>query len=339
MREHSVLVIGCGSIGRRHVRCFNLTGRARVTACDSSEFQREQMAREFSVETEDDWAKAVASGRHSAAVICTPAPSHVPIALKLLDAGLHVLIEKPLSHSLEHVERLLERGSQSACVASVAYVYHTFPFLREAREFLQAEALGPIRHVTVTAGQHFPTGRPADAVPYAQTYYRDRKTGGGAIQDALTHPANWIESILGPTTSVMCDCAHQVLADVTVEDTVNLSARHGDTLVNYTLNQFQAPNETTIQFNSATASLKIEFHHQRWGTFNLGDQDWHWREAPALDRDANFVEQANAFLDLIEGKRAPLCSLKQAADTLRFNLAALASSESGARVSTCGMQA
>jgi predicted dehydrogenase len=156
--------------------------------------------------------------------------------------------------------------------------------------------------------------------------------GGGAIQDALTHTVNWVESVIGPTDSVLCDCAHQVLPGVTVEDTVNVSTRNGDILVNYTLNQFQAPNESTLQFNTAAGSVKIEVHRRRWGTFRLGDSDWNWRDVAALDRDGPFLAQANAFLDQLDGQPSRLCSLSAAINTLRFNLAALASADSSARV-------
>ncbi len=210
-----------------------------------------------------------------------------------------------------------------------------FPFLEQARDFLLSGTFGPVRHVTSCSGQNFPSLRPAHSAPYFQTYYRDRKTGGGAIQDAMTHVANWVESVIGPTESVVCDCAHLVLPAVTVEDTVNLSARHGDILVNYTLNQFQAPNEAFLQFNAVEGSVRIEFHRQRWGTFGLGDAAWIWREGAALDRDAHFVSQAQRFLDQIEGKPARLCSLQAGLQTLRFNLAAIASAEMGGRRVSC----
>lgn len=287
----------------------------------------------YAAATTTDFTAALA-GNVDAVVICTPAHLHVPMALAALRAGKHVLIEKPLAASLENVDDLLTAHAESDRMVSVAYVQHVFPFLVKARDFLRSGELGPIKHVTLTCGQHFPSGRPAHAAPYAQTYYRDRKTGGGAIQDALTHMANWIESVLGPTDSVFCDCAHQALPDVTVEDTVNLSARHGDTLVNYTLNQFQAPNETAAQFNTATGSVKVEYHRQRWGTFRLGDSDWTWHADDSAERDGHFTAQANAFLDQIEGQPSRLCSLEAAAETLRFNLAALASAETDQRV-TC----
>ena len=332
---HSILVIGAGSIGERHLRCFQATGRTRVTACDTDPALLQTIAKTYGTDVTTDWRQAVAGGKFGAAVICTPAPFHVPMATDLLQRGMDVLIEKPLSHSLDGVSELIAVRDTTRRRAVVAYVLHVYPLLAQAREFLQSGELGPVLHATCTSGQYFPGGRPAHAVHYAKTYYRDRRTGGGAIQDALTHTANWMESVLGPTESVLCDCAHQALPEVTVEDTVNLSARHGNTLVNYTLNQFQAPNESTLQFNTAKGSVKIELHHRRWGWFRLGDKDWTWHEVPAGDRDTPFLNQANRFLDLIEGKPAAMCSLEAALQTLRFNLAAIASSESGTRVK-CG---
>lgn len=324
----SVLIVGCGSIGERHLRCFQQTGRASVAACDTSAALRDRMAATYGVPTFADAAAAIAPGRFDVVVVCTPAPLHIPLALAALNAGSHVLIEKPLSHSLAGLEDLFAARQRTHRQVAVAYVYHVFPFLTAAAEFIRRGEFGPVLHATATSGQAFHLLRPA----YAQTYYRDRATGGGGIQDALTHMANWMESVLGPTDSLLCDCAHLALPAVDVEDTVHLSARHGRALVNYTLNQFQHPNETTLQFNSAGGSVKIEFHQQRWGTFAAGANAWTWHDTPVPARDTHFINQAHAFLDQVDGQPARLCSLEAAAQTLRFNLAALAAAESGSRV-------
>ncbi len=335
----SILVIGCGSIGERHLRCFQLTGRARVTACDTSSTLLETLAKTYQVTTASNWEHALDQNEFDAVVICTPAHLHVPMAVRVLQRGCHVLIEKPLSQSLAGVEELLQVRNRAGRQAAVAYVLHVYPLLIQARDFLKRGELGAVRHVTSTSGQYFPGGRPAHAAHYSQTYYRDRKTGGGAIQDALTHTANWVESVVGPTDNVLCDCSHQVLPGVTVEDTVNLSARNGDVLVNYTLNQFQAPNESTLQFNTALGSVKIEFHNRRWGTLRLGDSAWNWCEIPPADRDAPFIAQANSFLDQLDGKPPQLCTLEAALQTLRFNLAALASADAGVRMHCASVMA
>jgi predicted dehydrogenase len=326
--SHSALIVGCGSIGERHLRCLQQTGRVTVTGADTSAELLARMKDTYHVPTSTDWLNEVQSGRHTFAVICTPASLHVEMAAQALEAGLHVLIEKPLSQSLTGIDRLLAVHARSGRQVAVAYTYHTYPALRAVREFVRTNPFGPILQAVVTSGQPFHIFRPA----YAKTYYRDRQTGGGAIQDALTHAVSWIESVLGPTESVLCDCAHLALAGVEVEDTVHIAARHAGALCSYALNQFQAPNESYLQLNSATGSIRIELHRQRWGTFAAGTADWDWRPPIALNRDDPFITQANAFLDQIEGRSAPLCSLEAAIQTLRFNLAALASAERGTRV-------
>lgn len=336
---HTILVIGCGSIGERHLRCFQQTKRAAVTVCDTNPALVRTMVETYGAAEVADWEHAVASGRFGAAVICTPAHLHVPMAIRVLEAGMHVLIEKPLSQSLAGIDRLQEVHARSGRQAAVAYVYHAFPLFNAVRDFIRGSGIGPVRHVVCTSGQCFPKLRPQHALHYAQTYYRDHRTGGGAIQDALTHTVNWIESVIGPTDSVLCDSAHQVLPGVTVEDTVNVSARHGDILVNYTLNQFQAPNEAVIQFHAAAGSVKIELQQNRWGVFRENDDAWTWHPLPTAERDAHFIAQAGHFLDQIEGRPARLCSLAAAAQSLRFNLAALASSAAGARVHTQSLHA
>jgi len=334
MARHSVLVIGCGSIGERHLRCFQKTGRVQATACDANPALLQKMADTYQVPVTTDWKTAL-SAKFDAVIICTPANLHVPMATSALAAGSHVLVEKPLSHTLAGLEELFRARDGSGRQVAVAYVLHVYALLTAAREFLRRGEFGPVRQATIVSGQNFPFFRPA----YAQTYYRDRRTGGGAIQDALTHSVNWVESVLGPADSVLCDCAHLVLPHVEVEDTVHVSARHGDALATFALNQFQQPNETTLQFNAARGSVKIELHQQRWGSFAEGAADWTWHSVPAGERDTPFIAQANAFLDQIEGQPSRLCSLEAAAQTLRFNLAALASAESGTRVACASLHA
>jgi predicted dehydrogenase len=319
--KSTILVIGCGSIGERHVRTFLATGRAEVIACDTRPGIRQQMTERYGVEAVSDWATTLRKPDLTAVVVATPAPLHVEIGAKCLEAGRHVLIEKPLSLETTGTDNLIALRARTAKFAAVAYVLHFVPALQAARHFLQTRGLGPIRHVTVNSGQHFPLFRPA----YREIYYRDHAQGGGAIQDALTHMANAVEWVAGPTTQVFCDAAHQVLEGVTVEDTVNVAARNGGVLTSYALNQFQAVNETRWDFHAEQGSVRVELNAQRWGVMARGETEWRWTACPVSDRDQLFVSQANAFLDGCEGKANALCTLEEGQQTLRFNLAALAS--------------
>jgi predicted dehydrogenase len=322
-----ILVVGCGSIGERHLRCFLKTARADVFACDTHPGLREKMSSEYGVTTFAQLNDALANS-FDGMVICTPAQLHIGMALTGVRHGAALLIEKPLSTGFDGLDELKKEVERTKKFVGIAYVYHMMPAIRAAREFLQAGSLGKSLQISVVAGQHFPTFRPA----YREIYYNNHKTGGGAIQDALTHLVNAIEWMVGPTREVYCAAAHQALDGVTVEDTVGVTAKNGSVLVSYSMNQFQAPNETTIQFHGEHGSLRVDVHEQRWGVFRRGTDKWEYHAAPVSHRDDLFIAQANAFLDGVEGKPNALCSLDEAIQTLKFNLAALESVRSGQSV-------
>jgi predicted dehydrogenase len=326
--RHQILVIGCGSIGERHLRTFLATGRVGAIACDNRPAIRQKMTEQYGVESMPDCRAAWKNPAITGVVVATPAPLHVEYALEALAAGKDVLIEKPLGVELAGIDRLQAARDISRRFVAVAYINHCVPVFRDARDFIVSAAFGPVRHVVVSAGQHFPTFRPA----YRDIYYRDHAQGGGAIQDALTHLANLVEWIIGPTTRVYCDAAHQVLDGVEVEDTVNVVARNGGALVNYALNQFQAANEIRVDFHAEKGCVRVERHADRWGTLSRGETEWNWRSTAVASRDAIFEAQANGFLDGTEGRLTPLCTLEEGIQTLRFNLAALQSWQQGVAI-------
>ncbi|WP_395748944.1 Gfo/Idh/MocA family protein [Prosthecobacter sp.] len=325
---HSILIIGCGSIGERHLRCFRNTGRCVVAACDTNPKLLEAMEKGYGVAVFRSLDEALEKGRYDAAVICTPAHLHLPIALKLLPLGLHLFIEKPLAIDTALVPEVRAAMAKAEARVAVAYVYHLMPWISGAREYLLKGELGKVLHVSSSSGQHFPTYRPA----YRDIYYAKHEQGGGAIQDALTHIVNAVEWLIGPCTRVYCDAAHQALEGVTVEDTVNVSARHGEVLVSYALTQFQAPNENTLLIHCEHGSVKIEIHERRWGFMKHGEAGWTWDVTPPLERDELFTAQASAFMDEMEGMATPLATFEEAVQTLKFNQAALRSAASGQAV-------
>lgn len=325
MPQHSILILGCGSIGERHLRCFQQSGRASVAGCDTREDLRERIASTYSVPVFADYAEALKSRQWDAVVVCVPAHLHVSCALEALRHGAAVFVEKPLAVTLEGVDELIEATRESKRYNAVAYVYHLMPWVIACREALISGVIGKPLHLSVTSGQHFPTFRPA----YREIYYTRHETGGGAVQDALTHLMNAVEWIVGPITRVFCDASHQMLEGVTVEDTVNLVARHGDLLASYAMNQFQTPNETTITIHGENGSLRIEGHKQSWSLQRRGESTWTEHVTPPMERDDLFIAQANAFLDGMEGKSTPLATIEEAAQTLRVNIAALRSISTG----------
>lgn len=314
-----VLVVGGGSIGERHVRCFLRTDRVDVALCEIDAALGARVAARYGLRAHYGDAEEAAARGCEAAVICTPAHLHVPLARRFVEAGAHVLVEKPLSTSTDGVAELAALAEEKRALVAVAYVYRAHPALAAMREGIKSGRFGRPLHVSVAAGQDFPHYRPA----YRETYYVDRARGGGAVQDALTHLINAVEWLVGPMDRAAADAAHQRLAGVAVEDTVGVVARHGDVLAVYSLNQFQAPNEASITVACERGTARFEYHRRRWRWTTAAEQPWRDEPCAELERDTLFQLQAERFLDAVQRGAAPLCSLAEGWQTLRANLAIL----------------
>ena len=317
-----VLVIGTGSIGERHVRCFQQTGRSTVTICETDPETRHRVRTEYGLEETFESLEEALSHPLDAAVICTPSHLHIPMAIGLTEAGVHSLIEKPVSTGLDGIEQLMDSAKSTQTQIMIAYVYRAHPMLARMREAILEGRFGKPVQVVAVCGQHFPFYRPA----YRQTYYTSRSTGGGAIQDALTHVVNAAEWLVGPITEVTADSAHKILAGVDVEDTAHVIARHGEVLGSYSLNQYQAPNEIVITVVCEEGTARFEMHRNRWRWMSRPESEWK-DENVSLERDTLFVRQANCFLDTVRREKPPLCGLREGLQTLLVNLAILRATE------------
>jgi predicted dehydrogenase len=328
MSQHRVVVIGVGSIGERHVRCFGRTGRAEVCFVELNEALAGTIAQRYPEARRVESVEAAIAGGVDAAVIATPAPLHIRLARQFVEAGRGVLIEKPLAVTRAGVEELKSAMAKHKSTVGVAYVYRAHPVLSEMRQAIASGRFGRVVQIVAVGGQHFPTYRPA----YRDIYYARHESGGGAVQDALTHIINAGQWLAGPIQRLTADAAHQVLEGVEVEDTVHVLTRQGErgaVLGSYSLNQHQAPNESTITVIGDRGAARFEYHKNRWRSQTDPGANWTDHPGAPLERDDLFVRQANLFLDALEGKVPVRCTLDEADQTLKANLAILASASDG----------
>lgn len=315
----NILIIGVGSIGERHLRCFQATGRVTTAICEVNPELRKRIAEQYGVRQAYADLESALAASYDAAVIATPAHLHIPMAIRLAEAGVHLLIEKPLSTNVDGIEVLEATLERRNLRAAVAYVLRHEPAVAAMREAIRSGRFGRPVELVAVCGQHFPTYRPA----YREIYYANRATGGGAIQDAMTHIMNAGQWLVGPMDRLIADAAHQVLEGVEVEDTVHVLARHGDLMATYSLNQHQAPGEISITVICERGTCRCELYRHRWAWMTEPDSTWQEERFHVAGRDVLFVTQASAFLDLLDGKAEPTCTLQEGAHTLRTNLAAL----------------
>ncbi len=142
-------VIGVGHLGRQHARIHsNLAGEGRlsfVTVCDLSETTAQSIAGERQVQWTTDWRTLI--GRVEAVSLAVPTEAHCEIACGLLEAGIHVLVEKPISRTLEEADRMISAAQKGGAVLQVGHLERFNPALVALRPHVKSPVYFEIHRV------------------------------------------------------------------------------------------------------------------------------------------------------------------------------------------------
>lgn len=156
-----VAVIGCGAWGRNHVRTFNTLG-VLTAVCDADADVAADAAGTAGVPARpfDD---VLADSAIEAVVIAAPDALHAAIATRALQAGKHVLIEKPMAVSAVDAESLKDLAERAGKVIAVGHILRYHPAFRQLQALVAEHALGTIRHMA-SKRYHTAPGAPRHAL-------------------------------------------------------------------------------------------------------------------------------------------------------------------------------
>jgi predicted dehydrogenase len=142
-----VAVVGCGYWGSKHVRVLHaLDAVAEVAMVDSRADRLQSLARNF--KTAPAYADLRSALPHvDAVVVATPPSMHVPVALEAIEAGKHVLVEKPLAPTTAGARRLIKAASEAGVILMVGHTFEYNPAVRKLRELVRSQELGEIYYI------------------------------------------------------------------------------------------------------------------------------------------------------------------------------------------------
>src|SRR5271165_2305535 len=213
--EYRALVVGCGSIGRRHAKNLKTLGLQHLAFCDTNPEALEQCFQEVKGELFSDYAAALQAFKPDLTLICTPPVYHVEQALAALRARSHVFIEKPLSHESSGIEVLIAEARRHDRNVQIGYNMRFHPGLKILKELIDSGKVGRVLWLNVEAGQYLPDWRPWQN--YRESYSARQELGGGIILDG-SHELDYICWLLGRPTEVTCRAEHLSSLEVDVED-------------------------------------------------------------------------------------------------------------------------
>ena len=159
--------------------------------------------------------------------IVTPNVSHFAIAKTFLEAGIHVVCDKPMTYSLEEAETLAQIVKSSGLVFAVTHNYSGHPMVRHARHLFHTGQMGSVRKVMVEYLQDFLMA-PHEKLGHKQAAWRvdPAQSGlGGTLGDVGTHCVQLLEFVTGDPIVELCADKSTFLPDRTLDEDVNVLLR------------------------------------------------------------------------------------------------------------------
>jgi predicted dehydrogenase len=325
------LVVGLGSIGRRHARNWAQLGLGPLAVCRQLNARQPEAlgveATEYS-----DLEQALTIERPDVVVVSNPTSLHVQTACMALRAEAHVLAEKPLGSSLDGVAELLEMARAKRRKLMVGYNLRFHPGLQRLKALLEAGAVGRVVSARAEAGEYLPGWHPWE--DYRAGYSARGELGGGAVL-TFSHELDALCWLLGPPRRLTALAAHASSLDIDVEDVAEIALEFetgalGSVHVDYV----RRPPKRSIEVVGELGILRWEFERNRLECYDLNTGQWRVEQGDARwERNQMYLDELRHFAACARGElERPLVDGEQGAAVLAIALAALRSSREGRAV-------
>jgi len=309
-----VVVVGAGSIGRRHATNLATLG-AEVSVFDVDQTLLGTICADTRWNPVFDLDRALEQEAFDAAIICTPNHLHIPYAQKAADACLHLFVEKPLSHTYAGVDELVSSVEQRGLVGMAGFNLRFEPGLAYIRQRLDPAR---VAFAQVEFGSYLPGWRPG--TDYTKGYSANRSMGGGIILDDV-HEIDYACWLFGYPESVLSTAGTFGNLTIDVEDTADLQLRYPDKIVTIHADYLQRryTRRCKICFRDGYSTEWVfgdhvtEFTERGEDTFSYGNR---------FSTNDMYLEEMRHFLACVDSGTTPESSLAHAARILDIALAA-----------------
>ncbi|MBD0255217.1 MAG: Gfo/Idh/MocA family oxidoreductase [Cytophagales bacterium] len=285
-----ILIVGAGSVGERHLRNLLALGYGNLVAYR----QRNLPFRTIDpgqVRVVTDFAEALAL-RPKAAFIASPTAQHLAQALACAEAGIHLLIEKPLSHTTEGLDRLKAVVARRGVYVQVGYMMRFHPLVRELKAIIDEGRYGRLLSFTTRWGEYLPNWHPWE--DYRTSYAARKELGGGAAL-TLSHDLDLVLWLVPSPLRDSCTLPNRASAlEVDVEAGMDFLLHFDDSTTGHVhLNFFEQPATRYLHFAFETGTVRFDYYANALKISTpAGDTV---RSEEGFDRNQLFVDQTVHF--------------------------------------------
>lgn len=338
-------IIGCGAIGqRRHIpECFNNPHTHIVALCDVNPDRVEEVAKKYEVtSTYTDYRKMLAGEDLDAVVVGTPNSTHAPMSIAALDAGFHVLVEKPMAASLKEAKAMIDAAKKNKRFLMIGQNQRLMAPHVKAKQILDKGTLGKPINFQTTFKHGGPDGWSVDGGK--SWFFRKKEAVMGVCGDLGVHKIDLMRFLLGQeivAVNGFVDTLSKTYPGTTkkidVDDTAFLSVKTsggviGTINISWTNYGRFEDNGTIIYCEKGVMLIGVDREYGVVVRYRNGKEDKFKTGEIATNTKQVGSGVMDMFVESIRKKKAPTIDGAEGYKSLAVILAALESSKSGKTV-------
>ncbi len=321
------LIAGLGSIGRRHMRNLLALGEKDIVLYRTRKttLPEEELAA-FPQET--DLQFVLKEYKPNAVIVANPTSFHLDIAIPAAEAGCAILLEKPISHSMDRLDELESAVKKSGSKVLVGFQFRFHPGLACAKQLISNGEIGRIISAHVHFGEYLPAWHPWE--DYRKGYAARADLGGGVVLTQC-HSLDYLPWLVGEVESVWGFTAKLSDLEVDVEDTAKIGLRFaGGALGSLHLDYNQQPPAHHFEIIGTNGTLKWNLSDGAARIYRVDKKDWEVYPLPVgWERNMMFMEQMKHFITVVRGEVEPSCSLEDGIRVMKLVWAVRESQKEG----------
>lgn len=323
------VVVGAGSIGLRHLRNLIALGHRPVAVLDprpDRQAEARAIAPSDCLVTGDEAAAFACEAE--AAIVGSPTHCHVAHAREAVARGWHVLVEKPLSHTLDGIAALVDEAARAGRAVLVGCNLRFLPSLALVKRLIDDGRIGRPLSARVHCGYYLPYWRPQ--TDYRTGYAARQATGGGIILDSI-HEFDYVRWLLGEPREVFAYAGTVSGLEIDTEDTADVLIRFGDGVVaNVHLDYLQRTYRRSCDVIGEDGVVAWDYIAQSVTVYGKDDRRAElYQESINTERNQMFVDELRHFVACAETGTPPALDAAGGRAVLALALAAKQSAAEG----------
>lgn len=311
-----ILVIGAGSIGRRHVRNLNLLGFEEVDICDPIKSRLDYIKSFDNInKIYKDYRDAIQSNTYDFALILTPPSFHIPIAIELAKRNIDLFIEKPLSHSLNNIDKLIELRDKNSLIMQVGYQIRYDEGIKKLKEIIVNQSIGKLLYIKAENSGYLPYWRPWQK--YTESYSAKKELGGGILLDS-SHEIDfviWLANDKVASSFGFCDKLGSLNIDVEDTGDILLKFKKG-VIANIHLDMISIMGRRECRLMGSEGYAYFNFDTR---TYSCTNHDKHIFESGIFPNwEESYIEEMKEFILNIKNRNKPLNTIENSIKVLEI---------------------